>query len=279
MNLPYTLSRFQGTATQLSANRFSIVSVPDGWLSLGVSAALSADGVPEGQKFEFLVIYNDQTRPELRGDFMVMTGDYSNLNGVDILDNCEVLFSSVAGGGVVDFDEGQGNLRIVGVASHQHFNAIRERANDVRLLAEARTFSNVFAPYIANSGTQLENAAQNSFVLTPIHQESRLIVDWFAEATTRRTASGQSFRSGIQMTYVNDASVDINQGEFIIYGGQTFPDDANMGLSYSLSSTFELAASQKNSNGDWEIVPKIRAVDTETVAEMQSLRLHYREIL
>ena len=279
MTLPYTLSRFQGTATRLASDRFQVVDTPAGWLPLSISAALSVDGNPEGQTFQFLVIYNDQTRPELQGDFMVMTGDYSNAGGAEFLENCAVSFSSASGGGSVDFDEGVGNLRIVGVASHDHFSAMKNRENDIRLLAEERTISSLFLPYIENQTTELQNAAANSFVLTPKHENSRLVVDWFAEVFARKNEDGQSFRAGMQMRYINADNASVNRGEFVIYGGITFPNDPNMGLNYPVSSTFELSPTNKNQNGDWEIMPMIRAVDGGTTTSIQSLRLHYRELL
>jgi len=64
-----------------------------------------------------------------------------------------------------------------------------------------------------------------------------------------------------------------------LYGGLRFPNDENMGINHSIANTILLSQNNVNNDGNWEIMPRIRAVDTDTATDIASLRFHYREIL
>lgn len=279
MSLSYTLPRCQMLGSQTeSLDTIKLEEVVDGYLTLANAATITSGGNPQNQQFEFLVIHNDQVSPTLRGDFMVVKGQYSLNNGEEFLEDCEVLYSSNSGG-LVNFQNGEANLRIIGITSHEHFNIIKDRENDIRVLAEQRVPSGSFSPFIETQSNVFVEANANPFILTPTHSQSRLIVDWHAEISSRQTALGQSFRSNVQMHYMNFSSVLIPRGESVLYGGLTFPNDENMGILGTISSTLELTVNNRNSNGDWEIMPMIRIVDANTTTAITSLRFHYRELL
>jgi len=187
MTLSLVLPRFQQLGKQTAAGVYEMGSTVSGHLDLVTAATISNKGNdPTNQSFEFLVIYNDQTISSLQPVFAVMKGDYELVSGKHTLTRTSVLYSSNSNGNV-NFNSGTDNLRFIGVSSHEQFEQIRDRQNDVRTLSEGRISSSSFTPFIQDvTSTTLVDAATNSVIIESNHPESTLIVDFFAEASARK---------------------------------------------------------------------------------------------
>ena len=169
----------------------------------------------------------------------------------------------------IQFDETlTDNLVIYGTRSHE---------TGVRTLQES--ISSSFGTLtVDHATTTLSSGSTSSLIITPQLKDSSLLVTFCAELSTSKTASGQSFRSNIQLHYSNSSSVYTGRGEIVTVGGFLLTDDVNMGIQFSASSFLRLKNIHYNASGDWEIKPYIATADANTKVSLASFRAHYREI-
>lgn len=250
MTLSLVLPRFQQLGRQTAAGVYEMGStVGNGQLDLVTAATISNEGNdPNGQSCEFLVIYNDQTISSLQPVFAVMKGDYELQSGKHTLTRTSVLYSSNSNGNV-DFNSGVDNLRFIGVASHEHFRAIKNKEDDQRVLSEIEVFSgedfiiSITEPFPTYTAT-----------LTPRETNTR------CEYTIRLDSRMAGFNSADDIRGRAFVQVENSAGVWVTSGISYFMGHTNMTafsaspIIYSPTIMFgRLGASLRNSSGDFNV--------------------------